>query len=353
MRIPSLADAIIVGLLAATACGEEDLRGRPGVAAEPIQTVVDSVGTATGPAMLTRQPRTITRDAAGGFLITDYNELIRIGPGYTGVIGSRGEGPGEYRMPVATRIDSAGTVWLFDFARRHAARFSSEGAFVDVFRLDPVGFFGDAAFMRNGTLVMSGEGVDAGVGHLLHIYRPATQSWTSYMPYDPTPGPGNPWMRLVRAAPDGTALVIGLDSYLIESVDPSTGKTISLWSGAGPFWESLSDTESTKPRTPVVTDALVNPDGTIWVQSAIPVASAELEKRRQEMAGLDAPATASDIDLMTDTLLELIDIKKGTVTLSMVLPRYPAYLVGSEPTIAYFDEMPFPQLKLVRISAVP
>lgn len=94
----------------------------------------------------------------GGIAVLDEQgaEVRLFGPDgqYRGTLGSKGDGPGEFRSPIALVSLPGDTIAVFDPVPRRITRFGPDGSLAGAFTLgDSEDFFSDARFLPDGRLV--------------------------------------------------------------------------------------------------------------------------------------------------------------------------------------------------------
>jgi len=139
----------------------------------------------------------VTVDPQGGFLVTDLKEAqvrqYRRDGSLTNYFGSRGQGPGEFDLPMrAHRLDS-GEILVVDFTGT-LDFFDRAGKPIGARSRPPLTILYDALPLREGKILLAGRDLaDRDSATLLHIWNPESEEVEA----DFFPVPGNELIRRI------------------------------------------------------------------------------------------------------------------------------------------------------------
>lgn len=275
-----------------------------------------------------------------------------------GSFGGPGDGPDEFRQPVAVSVNQD-TVVVADRQRSRMVRFSAAGAFVDGMRSNAPLYTGSVTPAGDVVAISIGSGAEVGggssgatlLGSRLHVVvvGPAGSADTLLS----TPGPRSlrvggaspplPYQVLpqVRSHPQGVAILGGTRSDVM--VLRSSGLVYTLnWPTAGaPLndeeWEALRAgalADAISPAARPVIDRSFVPEarperkpwagrlvvdetsGVLWVQRAAPFYSADtvswrLDTNRRRVDRLDLPSGSTILAAHDDRLLLRVEDRLG------------------------------------------
>ncbi|MEO5826911.1 MAG: hypothetical protein ABIR59_13555 [Gemmatimonadales bacterium] len=237
---------------------------------------------------------------------------------YLGVLGTSGDGPGEFREPLFVRFGPGDSLYVFDGAQRVLV-FSPSREYARTIML-PVAPW-DAAVFADGRMVVASATHDHGLPLLVigadgtvvqEIGGSDSASMATVSP------------RRIVTAPDGTIWTMPMTgSWRVEHWDLS-GKLLTAHDRA-PAWYPIIDAAavSDMPR-PSVQDAWFDSAGRFWVLGKALDEHWKKGVDRDVDSATDTTTTIDDPDKAHDTIVEVFDVASWKILAEARFdPSYP------------------------------
>jgi hypothetical protein len=331
---------------------------------EPIAVVYDLDGRA---GMSPPAPQSMLRTSTGNLFLTTTNPFAPLyfdeHGTFVRTLGTPGQGPGEYNMPMWLATGPGDTVWTFDAALQRRTAWSPDGSFL-ITRPLPVSL-PHAAVLEDGDLVMTGP-VMAGVhvGRPMHRVSAAGELLNSFgdvVPFDRAghlPG----WIRRVLApSKDGGLWASFRTEYRIERYgsDGRVRRTLERPASWFPARDPAKPTSlAVDGPQPTITSIVEDEEGLVRVLISLPAAQWQQGiGERQLQPGFEAAGVyytpVLDYRKVFNFMVEIIDPVSNVVVVSH---RGDGYAIGwlDKHHLATYreDEVGIPVIEVFRVDVV-
>lgn len=221
---------------------------------------------------------------------------------YLGVLGTSGEGPGEFREPLFVRFGPGDSLYVFDGAQR-VLIFSPTREYARTIMLPVTPW--DAAVLADGRMVIASATHDHGLPLLVigldgAVIQEIGGSDSVSM------ATGSP--RRIVPAPDGTIWTMPMTgSWRIEHWDLS-GKLLAAHDRAPAWYPIIDAAEGADTPRPSVQDAWFDAAGRFWVLGKALDEHWKKGVDRAVDSVADTTTTIDDPDKAHDTMVEVFDV---------------------------------------------
>jgi hypothetical protein len=286
-----------------------------------------ALGTDSGPGMLTRPEPRAWRDSRGQFLVVNpYESAVQVfGPDgrFMRRFGRRGAGPGEFEGVIALAVDASDSVHVIDAPARRYSVFSPAYDFVRsaALPLDP-----QIAFVRTPQFLAFNAPIHTRelIGLPVHVVSPLGEYLRSTGSESGLFRPDIPNLERRALAPSSADTIWSAHraEYVIDRIDLATGRTTASLSRRAEWFPPggvRSGSAGGEPYTFLV-DVHEDRTGLLWVLVAVP--DREWRSAVQASRPGDLHPMVTDDHRYRDTMLEVIDVRRGVVLQSVRLPQY-------------------------------
>ncbi|MFS8636691.1 MAG: 6-bladed beta-propeller [Gemmatimonadota bacterium] len=323
--------------------------------------LVATLGSVDGPGALSGPVASIAVDSKGRYYVADHLQNYQIlvyepNGKFRGIIGRRGEGPGEYRNIASVHIGPGDTLHVFDGGTR---RYTVLGPDWSVVRMRPFpGSVIEAASTSSGEIVVSARIMTPDrIGHPLHRFAGVRDSVVSFGSENPvTPADMRSlYQQERRIAPsrDGSVWSAYKAQYLIERWGLDGMKKSGFYRVVDwfpPFPEEHPISPENEPY-PALGEIHEDRAGRLWV--AVWVADTNWKAGIGKMEnGPEGSYYIADHSRLLDTMLEVIDPRTGRLVMSQRVPQFVVAFLSDEMIASYRaddDGVPFIDIWRMRI----
>ncbi len=281
------------------------------------------IGDTDGPGLLGR-PDLAFRTSSGQWLVVDiYDPGLKVydaAGDFVRKIGRRGQGPGEFELPMALHETPGDSIEVADVALLRVSTLGPDLTFARSRRLDVGGanvvFLGDG-WLASNTLIPAPESIGLPV-HLLDPSGHVVESLGADPPVTDLRDRDARW-RWVAPARDGQIWVAELPEYAIERWS-RTGERTGSWVRRAPWFEATGYfgwSDDDLPPGPGIHDVHEDESGLVWVLLWLP--DEEWEEGMGE--GTDPYGrpirTVVNYSKYMDSAIEVFDPRTGQIIASM------------------------------------
>ncbi len=319
--------ATMIVLALASACNAEVREVAP-IRLEPVGTMGsndDSAATSTWSRVSPLHPlgyRILVPQPNG---VTALPAVYAEDGAYLGVLGTSGDGPGEFREPLFVRFGPGDSLYVFDVAQR-VLIFAPTREFVRSVMLPVTPW--DAAVLADGRMVVASAIHDHGLPLL--VIGPDGQVMQELGGSD-SASMAVPSPRRIVPAADGTIWTMPMTgAWRVEQWNLD-GKLVGAHDRAPAWYPIIDPTAGSDVPRPSVQDAWFDAAGRLWILGK---AVDEQWKKGvdQDVAGAtDTTSTIEDPDKVHDTMVEVFDVTSWRL---LAEARFdPAYPFAVEPGV--------------------
>ena len=274
-------------------------------------------------------PASVDRNSRGEWLITHQFErgvAVYDSTGqYLRTIGRNGEGPGEFRNAGKMHLLQGDTIAVFDVILGRINVYDGTEVSVATWPL-PIRAIRELAFLRDGRYVINGDlRTREAAGFPLHLATRSGSVVRSFGAEDPVVRRDMPRLhqRTMGLAKNGMVWVGHKTRYRIEQYDTAGNKTRTLdrdvpWF---PAHGGLTAISEAAPPAPLFRRLCELGDGLLL--AAISIADSNWKASIRETARIQGRSVlgADSPNDLYDSMLEVIDVKKGQVLVSRRIPE--------------------------------
>ena len=266
-------------------------------------------------------------------------------------IGRRGEGPGEYDLPMLMG-GSAGDLTILDpsFARLTTIRGGEVATTSLPFMARTWAVLSDGRYVYNGH-----SSWREGVGHPVHVYDPASRQITSSfgdegvrMDRSRRNDSGH-LRRAVAAAANGNIWVARENRYRIDKWSPDGGRIARIERDSPWFrpWEEWPGVDFEVRPPPVIVGVRDWGDGLLMVVVRLADANwRPIKPTREDLPGHESLPPSRE-DELYDTVVEILDTRSGTVLARTRVDENVVGLVGQDEFCTYAEHSDLGEPKYV------